>query len=163
MTSSTPQYKATLDFPADTDILITRTFEAPAAMVYEAMTTPEHVRRWWGAGYGEMTVCEIDLRVGGHWRFAQVMPDGTEVAFSGEYLELDPPGRTVHTERYEAVDVPPSTVTTTYEEHDGVTTMRALCRYPSKETRDAVIASGMERGMNSSYDAMDALLAAGLK
>ena len=158
MTSST-EYKAKLDLPADTDILITREFHAPAALVYEAMTKPEHVRRWWGAGHGEMTVCEIDLRVGGTWRFAQVTPDGTEVAFSGEYLELDPPARTVHTERYEAVPSPPSTVTTTYEERDGVTTMRALCRYDSKETRDAVIASGMESGMNSSYDAIDALLA----
>lgn len=158
MTSST-EYKAKLDLPADTDILITREFHAPAALVYEAMTKPEHVRRWWGAGHGEMTVCEIDLRVGGKWRFAQVTPDGTEVAFSGEYLELDPPGRTVHTESYEAVPSPPSTVTTTYEERDGVTTMRALVRYDSKETRDAVIASGMESGMNSSYDAIDALLA----
>lgn len=162
MTSST-EYTATLDLPADTDILITRTFQAPADLVYAAMTTPEHVRRWWGAGHGEMTVCEIDLRVGGHWRFAQVTPDGTEVAFSGEYVELDPPTRTVHTERFEGADAPPSTITTTYEEHDGVTTMRALVSFDSKQTRDAVIASGMESGMNSSYDALDALLAAGLR
>jgi uncharacterized protein YndB with AHSA1/START domain len=157
MMSST-EYKAKLDFPAPTDILITREFQAPAALVYEAMTTPEHVRRWWGAGHGEMTVCEIDLRVGGKWRFAQVTPDGTEVAFSGEYLELDPPGRTVHTEVYEPYPDSSSTITTTYEERDGVTTMRALCRYDSVETRDAVIASGMESGMNSSYDAIDVLL-----
>jgi uncharacterized protein YndB with AHSA1/START domain len=157
MTSST-EYKATLEFPADTDILITRTFQAPADLVYEAMTTPEHVRRWWGAGHGEVTTCDIDLRVGGTWRFVLTQPDGSEVAFSGEYLELDPPGRTVHTERYEAVPAPPSTITTSYDEHDGSTTMRALCRYDSKETRDAVIASGMETGMNSSYDAIDALL-----
>ena len=157
MTSST-EYKATLEFPADTDILITRTFQAPADLVYQAMTTPEHVRRWWGAGHGEVTTCDIDLRVGGAWRFVLTQPDGSEVAFSGEYLELDPPGRTVHTERYEAVPAPPSTITTTYDEHDGVTTMRALCRYDSKETRDAVVASGMESGMNSSYDAIDALL-----
>jgi uncharacterized protein YndB with AHSA1/START domain len=157
MTSST-EYKATIDLTADTDILITRTFQAPAALVYSAMTTPEHVRRWWGAGHGEVTTCEIDLRVGGAWRFVLTQPDGSEVAFSGEYLELDPPGRMVHTERYEAVPAPPSTVTTSYDEHDGATTMRALCRYDSKETRDAVIASGMEIGMNASYDAIDALL-----
>ena len=157
MTSST-EYKATLEFPADTDILITRAFQAPADLVYQAMTTPEHVRRWWGAGHGEVTTCDIDLRVGGTWRFVLTQPDGSEVAFSGEYLELDPPGRTVHTERFEAVPGPPSTITTSYDEHDGVTTMRALCRYDSKETRDAVIASGMETGMNSSYDAIDALL-----
>ena len=105
MTSST-EYKATIELPADTDILITRTFQAPADLVYTAMTTPEHVRRWWGAGHGEVTTCDIDLRVGGTWRFVLTQPDGTEVAFSGEYLELDPPGRTVHTERYEAVPAP---------------------------------------------------------
>jgi uncharacterized protein YndB with AHSA1/START domain len=157
MTSSTED-KATLEFPADTDILITRTFQAPAELVYRAMTTPEHVRRWWGAGHGEVTTCDIDLRVGGAWRFVLTQPDGSEVAFSGTYLELDPPGRTVHTECYEAFPDSTSTITTSYDEHDGVTTMRALCRYDSKETRDAVIASGMEVGMNASYDAIDALL-----
>lgn len=158
MMSST-EYKATLELPADTDILITRTFDAPAHLVFAAMTTPEHVRRWWGAGHGEVTTCDIDLRVGGAWRFVLTQPDGSEVAFSGEYVELDPPRRLVHTERYEAVPAPPSTITTTYEEHDGTTTMRALCRYDSKETRDAVIASGMESGMNASYDALEALVA----
>jgi uncharacterized protein YndB with AHSA1/START domain len=157
MTSST-EYQATLELPADTDILITRTFQAPADLVYRAMTTPEHVRRWWGAGHGEVTTCDIDLRVGGAWRFVLTQPDGSEVAFSGEYVELDPPGRMVHTERYEAVPAPPSTITTAFEEHDGATTMRALCRYDSKQTRDAVIASGMESGMNASYDALDALV-----
>lgn len=156
MTSST-EYKATLELPADTDILITRTFQAPADLVYMAMTTPEHVRRWWGAGHGEVTTCDIDLRVGGKWRFVLTQPDGGEVPFSGEYVELDPPGRMVHTERFEPVPAPPSTITTAFEEHDGATTMRALCRYDSKETRDAVIASGMESGMNSSYDALEAV------
>lgn len=157
MTSST-EHRATIELPSDTEILITRTFQAPAALVYEAMTTPEHVRRWWGAGHGEVTTCEIDLRVGGAWRFVLTTPDGSEVAFSGEYLELDPPARMVHTERYEAVPGSSSTITTSYEEHDGATTMRALCRYESAEARDAVIASGMETGMNASYDAIDALL-----
>ncbi len=156
MTSST-EYNAKLEFPADTDILITRTFQAPADLVYKAMTTPEHVRRWWGAGHGEVTTCDIDLRVGGAWRFVLTQPDGSEVPFSGEYVELDPPGRMVHTERFEPMPAPPSTITTTFDERDGATTMRALCRYDSKETRDAVIASGMESGMNSSYDALEAI------
>ena len=161
MTSST-EYQATLDFPADTDILITRTFQAPADLVYRAMTEPDLIRKWWGAGHGEVTTCEVDLRVGGAWRFVMTTPDGSEVAFSGEYVELDAPSRIVHTERYEAVPAPPSTITSSFEEHDGATTLRALCRYDSKETRDAVIASGMESGMNASYDALERV-AAGLR
>lgn len=158
MTSST-EYKATLEFPSDTDILITRTFQAPSELVYRAMTTPEHVRRWWGAGHGEVTTCDIDLRVGGTWRFVLTQPNGSKVPFSGEYLELDPSRRMVHTERFELLPGPPSTITTTFDETDGATTMRALCRYASKATRDAVVASGMESGMNSSYDALDAVVA----
>src|SRR6476659_6934374 len=79
-------------------LVITRTFAAPAALIYEAMTNPEHIRHWWGAGHGEVTTCEVDLRVGGRWHFAQVNAAGQEVSFSGEYRELDPPRRMVHTE-----------------------------------------------------------------
>lgn len=142
------------------DIVITRQFHAPAALVYEVMTTPEHVRQWWGAGYGEMTACEIDLRVGGRWHFAQVTPDGREVSFSGEYLELDPPGRMVHTEKFDNMpESEPSTIVTTYTEEDGVTTLRAVCTYDSPETVQLVVESGMEGGLQSSYDAIDAVLA----
>ena len=142
-----------------TDIVITRRFNAPAQLVYDAMTTPEHVRQWWGAGYGEMTACEIDLRVGGRWHFAQVTPDGQEVSFSGEYLELDPPGRMVHTERFDNMpEGEPSTIVTTFTEEDGVTTLHAVCTYDSPETAELVIGTGMEGGLQSSYDAIDDLL-----
>ncbi len=152
------EYRAQLELPSDTDILITRAFHAPRALVFEAMTSPDYVRRWWGAGHGEVTTCDIDLRVGGRWRFVLTQPDGGAVPFSGEYLEIEAPGRLVNTELFEPVDAPPSTVTTTFEETDGVTTMRALCAYDSRETRDLVIASGMESGMNASYDALEALV-----
>lgn len=144
----------------DTDIVITRQFSAPAQLVYDVMTSPEHVREWWGAGYGTMKACEVDLRVGGRWHFSQVDTDGNEVSFSGEYLELDPPRRMVHTEKFDNMpDSPPSTIVTTFTEEDGVTTLHAVCTYDSKETVDLVVGSGMEGGLQSSYDAVDDLLA----
>lgn len=137
------------------ELVITRTFAAPAALVYEAMTTPEHVRQWWGAGHGEVTTCEIDLRVGGRWHFAQRTPGGEEVSFSGEYRELDPPGRMVHTEVFDNIQSPESVIVSTFTEHDGLTTLTAVITYDSAETVDLVLASGMEGGMNDSYDALE--------
>jgi uncharacterized protein YndB with AHSA1/START domain len=155
---STATHRATVTTEG-ADIVITREFSAPADLVYDAMTTPEHVRQWWGAGYGTMTVCEIDLRVGGHWHFAQTTPDGQEVSFSGEYLELDRPHRMVHTEKFDNMpDSEPATIVTTLTEEDGVTTLRAVCTYDSPQTVELVVGSGMESGLQSSYDAIDVLL-----
>jgi uncharacterized protein YndB with AHSA1/START domain len=137
------------------ELVITRTFAAPAALVYEAMTTPEHIRHWWGAGHGEVTTCEVDLRVGGRWHFAQVTPGGDEVSFSGEYRELDPPGHMVHTEVFDNIQSPPSLIESTLTEQDGHTTLRAVITYDSPETVDMVLQSGMEVGLNSSYDALE--------
>jgi uncharacterized protein YndB with AHSA1/START domain len=118
------------------------------------------VRQWWGAGYGTMTACEIDLRVGGRWHFAQTTADGQEVSFSGEYLELDPPGHMVHTEKFDNMpESEPATIVTTLTEADGVTTLLAVCTYDSPETVEMVVGSGMEGGLQSSYDAIDELLA----
>jgi uncharacterized protein YndB with AHSA1/START domain len=141
----------------DNQLVITRTFRAPAALVYEAMTTPEHIRQWWGAGYGEVTTCEVDLRVGGRWHFAQTTPDGQEVSFSGEYREIDPPGRLVHTEVFDNIGSAPSLVESSFTEDGGVTHLRAVITYDSAQTVDMVVASGMESGLNSSYDALEAL------
>jgi uncharacterized protein YndB with AHSA1/START domain len=157
MTTTTDSARVTTD---GSDIVITRQFAAPARLVYEAMTRPEHVRQWWGAGHGEMTTCEVDLRVGGRWHFAQATPDGREVSFSGEYLELDPPGRMVHTEKFDNMpDSEPATIITTLTEQDGVTTLHAVCTYDSPQTVEAVVGSGMESGLQSSYNAIDDLLA----
>lgn len=139
-------------------LVITRTFAAPAALVYEAMTNPEHIRRWWGAGHGEVTVCEVDLRVGGRWHFAQVTPRGEEVSFSGEYRELDRPGRIVHTEVYDNIQSPAALVESTYSEEGGSTTLRAVITYDSPQSVEMVLASGMESGMNDSYDALERLV-----
>ena len=139
-------------------LVITRTFAAPAALVYEAMTNPMHSRQWWGAGHGEVTICEVDLRVGGRWHFAQVTPSGDEVSFSGEYRELDPPERIVHTEVYDNIQSPAALVESTYTEDGGSTTLRAVITYDSPESVAMVLASGMEGGLNDSYDALERLV-----
>ena len=94
---------ATVTLPTDEQILITRDFDAPRHLVYEAWTTPELVRRWWHAKRGEVTVCEIDLRVGGTWRYVMVADGGMEVGFHGEYREIVPNERLVSTETYEGL------------------------------------------------------------
>jgi uncharacterized protein YndB with AHSA1/START domain len=140
--------------PTDEQILITREFAAPRHLVYEAWTTPELVKRWWHANRGEMTVAEIDLRVGGGWRYAMVTPDGMEVAFHGEYREIVPNERLVSTEVYEGFPDAEALDTLTLTEVDGRTILVILVQHASKEFRDAHIASGMEDGMQ---DAMDLL------
>ena len=156
--ATTSSQTATVTLPADEQILITREFDAPRHLVFEAWTTPELVKRWWNAKRGEMTVCEIDLRVGGAWRYAMVTPDGTEVAFHGEYREIVPNERIVSTEVYEGA--PAGTPeegtlnTATFAEQDGRTTLTVLVQAPSKTVRDAIVDSGMEAGMQ---DAMDLL------
>jgi len=150
---------ATVTLPTDEQILITREFAAPKHLVYKAWTTPELVRRWWHANRGEMKVAEIDLRVGGKWRYAMVTENGFEVAFHGEYREIVPNERIVSTEVYEgapqAEGVEEGTLNTlTFDEADGRTTITILVQAPRKEIRDAIIDSGMEAGMQ---DAMDLL------
>jgi len=145
---------ATVTLPTDEQILITREFDAPRHLVYEAWTTPELVRRWWSANRGEVTIAEIDLRVGGVWRYVMVAEGGFEVAFHGEYREIVPNERIVSTEVYEGMPEAEAVNTLTLTEVDGRTTMTILVQHTSKEDRDAHIASGMEAGMQ---DAMDLL------
>jgi uncharacterized protein YndB with AHSA1/START domain len=143
--------------PADTQILITREFDAPKHLVWKAWTTPELVRRWWHANRGEMTVCEIDLRVGGTWRYVMDVAGFGEVGFHGEYREIVPNERLVSTEVYEGIpdaEANAALDTLTLEEVDGRSIMTVLVEHRTKEGRDAHIASGMEDGMQ---DAMDLL------
>jgi uncharacterized protein YndB with AHSA1/START domain len=151
---------AKVTLPADDQILITREFDAPRDLVYRAWTTPELVRRWWHANRGEMKVAEIDLRVGGTWRYVAVTPDGFEVAFHGEYHEIVPNERLVSTEVYEGAPQPDGeeqgTVNTaTFDEADGRTTLTILVQAPNKEVRDAIIESGMEAGMQDALDLLE--------
>jgi uncharacterized protein YndB with AHSA1/START domain len=139
---------------------MTRLFNAPRALVYEVMTKPEHVRRWWGClgeGYS-VPVCEIDLRVGGKWKFVHKHPKG-EVTFYGEYRELVPPSRCVFTEIFADFPDVVSVVTSELIEEGGKTRMIATVAYPSQEVRDMVIGTGMEHGAAISYDRLEDLLA----
>jgi uncharacterized protein YndB with AHSA1/START domain len=157
MADLTSSGTATVTLPTDEQILITREFDAPRHLVWKAWTTPELVKRWWNAKRGEVTVCEIDLRVGGKWRYVLVTEDGFEVGFHGEYREIVPNERMVSTEAYEGIpdaEEQAALNTLTLTEVDGRTTMTILVEHPTKEGRDAHIASGMEAGMQ---DAMDLL------
>ena len=149
---------AKVTLPTDEQILITREFDAPRHLVYEAFTTPELVRRWWHSNRGEMTVCEIDLRVGGAWRYVMVANEGFEVAFHGEYREIVPIERIVSTEAYEGVPDPDGTatvVTCTFDETDGRTTLTQLVECHTQEIRDMILDSGMEGGMQEAMDALE--------
>ena len=138
--------------------MITRLFDAPAELVFTAYTTPELVKRWWGAQRGAMTVAEIDLRVGGKWRYVMDASTGEEVGFHGEFREIVPNGRIVQTEAYEGIPDPDESAnvnTMTLVEADGRTTMELLIQCVNKESRDMQIASGMEEGMQESYDDLE--------
>ena len=142
--------------PSDREITLTRLFDAPRHLVYEAMTKPEHVRRWWGILDDEhsVPVCEIDFRVGGNWRFVN-RAGNKDVEFYGEYREIDAPNRVVHTETYAPFPDMPSVVTSTFTEESGKTRLTVTALYPSKEVRDMVLQSGMERGAALSYDHLE--------
>jgi uncharacterized protein YndB with AHSA1/START domain len=146
---------ATVTLPADEQIRITREFDAPKHLVYKAWTTPELVRRWWTASRGEMTTCEIDLRVGGAWRYVMVADGGFEVAFHGEYREIVPNERIVSTEVYEGIPDAEAVDTLTLTEADGRTTLTLLVEHTSKEHRDAHIESGMEDGLQDALDLLE--------
>jgi uncharacterized protein YndB with AHSA1/START domain len=150
---------AAITLPADDQILISREFDAPRHLLYRAWTTPELVKRWWSGRRGEMTSCEMDLRVGGAWRYVMIAQGGYEVAFHGEYLELVPDERIVHTEVYEgAPEGGAVTVTVTFTEVDGRTRLELLTQCPSKEVRDAIMESGMEVGVQEQMEILDELL-----
>jgi uncharacterized protein YndB with AHSA1/START domain len=146
---------AKVTLPSDEQILITREFDAPKHLVYKAWTTPELVKRWWSGHRGEMKVAEIDLRVGGMWRYVMVATGGFEVAFHGEFREIEPDERIVTTEVYEAMPEGEALNVVTFTEVDGRTTLELLVETPSKEVRDAIIDSGMEVGMQEQMDLLE--------
>jgi uncharacterized protein YndB with AHSA1/START domain len=148
---------ATVTLPADDQILITREFNAPAHLVYKAWTTPELLRRWWHAKRGEVTVAEIDLRVGGAWRSVMIADGGFEVAFHGEYREIVPNERLVSTEVYEGMPDAEALNTVTFTEVDGRTQVEMLVQHQTKEHRDAHVNSGMEAGLQDALDLLEEL------
>jgi uncharacterized protein YndB with AHSA1/START domain len=143
--------------PTDREIELTRVFDAPRHLVWDAFTRPELLERWFGPRDWSLVVCEVDLRVGGGFRFVLRSPDGRDLGMRGTYRELVPGERSIHTESFD--DFPgESTVTTVLVEQKGTTTLSATLLYPSREIRDAVIQSGMEHGAGESYDKLAELL-----
>lgn len=138
--------------------MMTRAFDAPRSLLFDALTNVALLKRWFGLfGGWSLAVCEIDLKVGGPFRFVWRNPDGKSMGMSGLYREIVVPERVVHTELYD--DYPgESVVTTVLEEHEGQTTLTSTILYESKEIRDAALKSGMERGVTASYANLDRLL-----
>src|SRR5262245_38286582 len=154
--------------PTDREILITRSFDAPRKLVYEAMTKPEFIKRWLFLPPGwEMAVCEEDVRVGGKYRWAWNGPDGKPaMSMHGEYREVSPPERLVRTETFEfgcEHQAGQQIATMTLRESAGRTTVHINVLYPSKEARDGALASGMEQGMSIGYDNLEEMLMAAAK
>jgi uncharacterized protein YndB with AHSA1/START domain len=159
MAPVTSSGKATVTLPSDEEILIAREFDAPPHLVYNAWTTPELVKRWWAGKRGNVTSVEIDLRVGGTWRYVMVAGAGFEVAFHGEFREIVPNERLVTTEVYEGapdgLGDPPLNVNTFTELPGGRTRLEQLVVCPTRQVRDIIIDSGMESGMQESMDALE--------
>ena len=159
--AATSSGSAKLTLPTDEQIVITREFDAPRHLVYRAYTTPDLVKRWFHAKRGTVTIADIDLRVGGTWRYVMVSDSGEEVGFHGEYRELVPDERIVTTEVYEGVPEPEAgqevVNTVTLEEIDGRTRWTLVIQCPSREVRDAIIDSGMEAGLQDALDLIEEL------
>ena len=151
---------AKVTLPADDQVLITRQFDAPKHLVYKAWTTPELVRQWWHADRGSITVADIDLRVGGTWRYVMIAAGGFEVGFHGEFREIVPAERLVFTEVYEGGPDEAAVNTLTLTEEDGRTTLSILVQHSSQEFRDMHLNSGMEAGMQTALDLLEELAAA---
>lgn len=155
--------RAAVTLPSATEILITREFGAPKRLVYRAWTTPELVKRWWSAKRGTVTVAEIDLRVGGLWRWVMVTDEGSfEVAFHGVYREIVPDERLVFTEVFEGLpnaEEAAALTTLTLEESGDRTTLRLLVQHRNEEDRDGHINSGMEAGLQDALDLLEEAIA----
>ena len=163
MESVTSSGKAVVTLPTETQILITREFDAPKHLVYRAVTEPELIKQWWSGQRGNVTSAEVDLREGGTWRYVMMANEGFEVAFHGTFREIVPEVRTVSTEVFEGVpqiglpgsDEEGTLNTMTLEEIDGRTRLTVLVECHTPEVRDAIIESGMEVGMQEAYDKLE--------
>ena len=153
---------AVVTLPTETQIVITREFDAPKHLVWKAYTTPELVQRWWSGERGEVTKAEVDLRVGGTWRYVMMANEGFEVGFHGEFRDIVPNERLVTTEVYDtgpgsesADEAMAPVITTTFEEVDGRTVFTQVVDCPNAEVRDMIVESGMEAGMQEGMDALE--------
>ena len=148
----------TLGTDADREIVMTRVFDAPRQMVFDAFSKPELLKRWFGPRGWSLVVCDVDWRVGGGFRFVLRGPDGRDMGMRGVYKELAAPERSVHVESFD--DFPgESVVTSVLTERAGKTTMTITVSYPTREIRDMMLKSGMEHGAAESYDKLAEMLA----
>lgn len=144
--------KLTLTTPSDTEIQMTRVFDAPRDLVFEAHSSAEHMKNWWGPRKYETVSAEVDFRPGGKWRIVHRGPDGQEYGFHGEFKEIVPPERIVWTFEFEGAPGQVAVETMALEEHEGKTTLTATSDAGSKEARDAVLESGMQEGAAETWD-----------
>jgi len=149
----------TITTPTDREVMLTRKLDAPATMVFDALTKPEWLKRWYGPAGWTLVVCDIDLRVGGAWRFVVRQPAGKEIGQRGVYKEIERPIHIVNTESWEDWDAGETLVTTVLSEHDRRTTFQCTILFPSKEVRDTVVKAGLEHGASESYDKLAQVLA----
>ncbi|MGH2654713.1 MAG: SRPBCC family protein [Actinomycetota bacterium] len=150
--------KLTVTTPSDTEIQMTRVFDAPRDLVFEAHSSAEHMRNWWGPRKYETISAEVDFRPGGKWRIVHRGPDGEEYGFHGEYREIFPPERITWTFEFEGAPGQVAVETVTFEEQDGKTTLTVTSVAPSKEARDAVLESGMTEGAAETFDRLEEYL-----
>lgn len=148
----------TLTLKSDLEIELTRVFNAPRRLVFEAHSKCEHVRHWWGGPNSTMTTCQMDFRPGGAWRYVVRKPTGQEYGFGGEYCEIVPPERIVWTFGFDGMPGKPGLEVYSFEEYDGKTTLRSSAKFNSVQQRDGVIASGMEKGAAEMWDRLEAYL-----
>ncbi len=147
-----------MTMPSDREIVMTRVFDAPRELVFDAHSSCEHISKWWGPRKYEVATCEIDFRPGGAWRIIHRGPSGNEIAFHGEYREIVRPERFVWTFGFEGMAGEPGPETYVFEEHDGRTTLTTTAVFSSVEERDAVLGSGMESGAAETWDRLDEYL-----
>ena len=153
----------TVTTPTDREVVLTRAFDAPRRLVFDALTKPELLKRWFGARGWNLVVCEVDLRVGGTWRFVSRGPGGGELGHGGVYREILPPDRLVYSELFDDQSYPgESLITHVLVEHDGRTTLTSTVLYASREARDIVLGYPMARGVAEAYDRLAELLQTGI-
>ena len=156
--TGTEKNKLKVEVISDLEVKLTRMFEAPRELVFEAFTTPKHIERWWGLRRTKTRVDVLDLRVGCRWRFVEIADDGEEYAFRGEFREIVPPEKLVYTFEYEGEPGQIVVDTLMFEDLGGRTKMTAIALFQSVEDRDGMIDAGMEFGAGESYDQLDELL-----
>ena len=148
----------TVNLKSDLEVELTRVFNAPRRLVFEAHSKPEHMQRWWGPRGTTMVSCEMDFRAGGRWRYVLRKANGKEYAFRGEYREIAPPERLVQTFEFEGMPGAITVEELVFTEHDGKTTLSVTSRLNSIEARDSMLQSGMEKGAAETYDRLEELL-----